>query len=103
MPGGMNGRQLAEAVVARRPGIKVLNASGYTDDAIVHEGHLNPGLALLRKPYRKADLAQKIREVLGSGQPPTRKRGGMATAALQLLYSLVPGLRAPGARPSNRA
>ena len=46
---------------------RVLNASGYTDDAIVHEGHLNPGLALLRKPYRKADLAQKIREVLGSG------------------------------------
>ena len=42
MPGGMNGRQLAEAVVARRPGIKVLDASGYTDDAIVHEGHPQP-------------------------------------------------------------
>jgi signal transduction histidine kinase len=67
MPGGMNGRQLAEAVVARRPGMKVLYTSGYADDAIVHEGHLDPGLALLRKPYRKADLAQKIREVLGSG------------------------------------
>ena len=67
MPGGMNGRQLAEAVVARRPGMKVLYTSGYTDDAIVHEGHLDPGLALLRKSYRKADLAQKIREVLGSG------------------------------------
>ena len=67
MPGGMNGRQLADAVVARRPGMKVLYTSGYTDDAIVHEGHLDPGVALLRKPYRKADLAQKIREVLGSG------------------------------------
>ena len=67
MPGGMNGRQLADAVVARRPGVKVLYTSGYTDDAIVHEGHLDPGVALLRKPYRKADLAQKIREVLGSG------------------------------------
>ena len=66
MPGRMNGRQLADAVVARRPGMKVLYTSGYTDDAIVHEGHLDPGLALLRKPYRKADLAQKIREVLGS-------------------------------------
>jgi len=33
----------------------------------VHEGHLDPGVALLRKPYRKSDLAQKIREVLGSG------------------------------------
>jgi CheY-like chemotaxis protein len=66
MPGGINGRQLADAVAARRPGMKVLYTSGYTDDAIVHEGHLDPGVALLRKPYRKADLAQKIREVLGS-------------------------------------
>jgi CheY-like chemotaxis protein len=66
MPRGMNGRQLADAVVARHPGMKVLYTSGYTDDAIVHEGHLDPGVALLRKPYRKADLAQKIREVLGS-------------------------------------
>ena len=72
--------------------MKVLYTSGYTDDAIVHEGHLDPGLALLRKPYRKAELAQKIREVLGSWcSPPTRKRGGMAPAALQLLYSLVQG------------
>ena len=66
MPGGMNGRELAEAVRRRRPGMKVLYTSGYTDDTIVHEGHLDPGVALLRKPYRKADLSQKIREVLGS-------------------------------------
>ena len=65
MPGGMNGRQLADAVVARRPGMKVLYTSGYTEDAIVHEGHLDPGLALLKKPYRKAELAQKIRAALG--------------------------------------
>jgi PAS domain S-box-containing protein len=67
MPGGMNGRKLAEAVLARRAGVKVLYTSGYTDNAIVHEGHLDPGVALLRKPYRKSDLAQKIREVLESG------------------------------------
>jgi len=35
-----------------------------TDNAIVHDGHLDPGVTLLRKPYRKSDLAQKIREVL---------------------------------------
>lgn len=67
MPGGMNGRELAEAVLKRRAGVKVLYTSGYTDNAIVHEGQLDPGVALLRKPYRKSDLAQKIREVLGSG------------------------------------
>jgi PAS domain S-box-containing protein len=67
MPGGMNGRELAEAVLKRRGGVKVLYTSGYTDNAIVHEGRLDPGVALLRKPYRKSDLAKKIREVLGSG------------------------------------
>ena len=67
MPGGMNGRKLAEAVLLRRAGIKVLYTSGYTDNAIVHDGHLDPGVALLRKPYRKSDLAQKIRDVLANG------------------------------------
>ncbi|GMO96010.1 ATP-binding protein [Bradyrhizobium sp. TM239] len=69
MPGGMNGRELADAVRLRRPGARVLYTSGYTDDAIVHEGHLDPGVALLRKPYRKSELSQKIREVL-AGEPP---------------------------------
>jgi PAS domain S-box-containing protein len=67
MPGGMNGRELAEAVLERRGAVKVLYTSGYTDNAIVHEGHLDPSVALLRKPYRKSHLAQKIREALGSG------------------------------------
>ncbi|KJC34756.1 hypothetical protein UP06_35370 [Bradyrhizobium sp. LTSP857] len=69
MPGGMNGRELAEAVRLRRPGVRVLYTSGYTDNTIVHEGHLDPGVALLRKPYRKADLSQKIREMLPSESP----------------------------------
>jgi CheY-like chemotaxis protein len=66
MPGGMNGRQLAEEAVKRRPSIKVLYTSGYTDNAVVHHGRLDPGVALLNKPYRKTDLARKIREVLDS-------------------------------------
>lgn len=65
MPGGMNGRQLAEAVLARRPGTKVLYTSGYTDE-FVHDGRLDTGVALLRKPYRRADLAQMIRKVLSA-------------------------------------
>ena len=65
MPGGMNGRELAEAVRKRCAGVKVLYTSGYTDE-IVHEGHLDSGIALLRKPYRKSDLSQKIREVLAA-------------------------------------
>ena len=65
MPGGMNGRELADAVLARRPGMKVLYSSGYTDE-FVHEGRLDSGVALLRKPYRKSELSQKIREVLAA-------------------------------------
>lgn len=65
MPGGMNGRQLADAVRQRRPDVNVLYTSGYTENAIVHHGRLDPGVALLNKPYRKSDLARKIREVLG--------------------------------------
>ncbi|MBW7971026.1 ATP-binding protein [Bradyrhizobium sp. BR 10289] len=68
MPGGMNGRELAEAIRLRRPGVRVLYTSGYTDNTIVHEGHLDPGVALLCKPYRKSELSEKIREVL-AGEP----------------------------------
>jgi hypothetical protein len=61
----MNGRELAEAVLERRPGVKVLYTSGYTDE-FAHEGRLDSGVALLRKPYRKSDLSHKIREVLAA-------------------------------------
>ena len=68
MPGGMNGRQLADAVAQRRPGVKVLFTSGYTENAIIHHGRVDPGVALLNKPYRKADLATKVREALATGK-----------------------------------
>ena len=42
----------------------MLFTSGYTENAIVHHGRLDPGVALLNKPYRKKDLAEKIRQVL---------------------------------------
>ena len=55
MPGAMNGRQLADEAVRRRPSLKVLFTSGYTENAIVHHGRLDPGVLLLAKPYRKSD------------------------------------------------
>jgi CheY-like chemotaxis protein len=67
MPGGMTGRQLAEEVAKRRPGMKVLYTSGYTDNAIVHQGRLDPGVLLLTKPYRKSQLANMIRRALHGG------------------------------------
>jgi PAS domain S-box-containing protein len=64
MPGGMNGRQLADEVKKRRPNAKVLFTSGYTENAVIHHGRLDPGVTLLAKPYRKRDLARMIREAL---------------------------------------
>jgi signal transduction histidine kinase len=64
LPGGMSGRQLADEVTKRRPGLKVLYTSGYTDNSIVHHGRLDQGVLLLTKPYRKGQLAQIVRQAL---------------------------------------
>jgi PAS domain S-box-containing protein len=64
MPGGMTGRQLAEAARRRRPNLKTLFTSGYTEDSILRLGKLDPGVRLLSKPYRKHELATRIREAL---------------------------------------
>ena len=66
MPGSMNGRQLADAAVQRRASLKVLFTSGYSNEAIIHHGHLDAGVLLLAKPYRKSDLAQMIRAALAA-------------------------------------
>ncbi|MEX2482405.1 MAG: PAS domain S-box protein [Gammaproteobacteria bacterium] len=64
MPGGMSGRELADRVHLRRPGMRVLFTSGYTENAIVHQGRLDAGVQLLSKPYRRAELARAVRAVL---------------------------------------
>ncbi len=64
MPGGMNGRQLADAAVVRRPDLKVLFTTGYTVDGIVHDGRLDSGIDLIGKPYSFEQLAAKIRASL---------------------------------------
>jgi PAS domain S-box-containing protein len=72
MSGPMNGRQLADEIARRRPGLKVLFTSGYTENTIVHHGRLDPGVLLLAKPYRKRDLARMLRTALGTDAVPRR-------------------------------
>jgi PAS domain S-box-containing protein len=64
---GMSGRQLADRLREMRPGLKVLFVSGYTDDAIIRHGMLEPGIVFLQKPFTPESLTRKVREVLDQG------------------------------------
>ena len=61
---GIGGRELAERIQAARPDIKVLYMSGYTDQAVVHQGILGTDAPLLQKPFTLATLTMKLREIL---------------------------------------
>jgi PAS domain S-box-containing protein len=68
MPGGVNGRQLADLAVSRQPGLRVLFTTGYTRNAIVHNGRLDPGVNLISKPHSFEQLAAKVRACLDEGR-----------------------------------
>ena len=61
---GINGRQLANELSSRQPSIKVLYMTGYSRNAIVHQGRLDPGVSLLQKPITQVMLARRVRELL---------------------------------------
>jgi PAS domain S-box-containing protein len=67
LPGGMNGRELADAALRLRPSVRILFTTGYARSAIVHHGRLDPGIELISKPFTAAALATKIRGILDHG------------------------------------
>jgi CheY-like chemotaxis protein len=69
LPGALTGKQVADAAQQRRPHLKVLFMSGYTENAIVHHGRLDPGVLLLPKPFRATDLARMVRRAIASNEP----------------------------------
>lgn len=64
LPDGMNGRQLADAALGRRPHLKIVFMTGYAQGSIMQHGRLDPGLDLLSKPFTRGALVQKIRASL---------------------------------------
>jgi len=85
MPGGINGRQLAEQMMAGRPSLRVLFTSGYAYAAVHSRGRVGQGIPILTKPYRKAELARMLRRCL---DPAVDSAGD----PIPLPYSVQPDL-----------
>ncbi len=66
LPGGMNGRQVADAARVARPGLKVLFITGYAENAVLNHGHLDPGMHVLTKPFAMEALASRIKELIAA-------------------------------------
>lgn len=69
LPGGMNGRQMVDAVLERRPNLKVLFITGYAETATVGSGNLPPGMHVMTKPFAIDELAARIRAIIESKLP----------------------------------
>ncbi|WP_010184946.1 PAS domain-containing protein [Sphingomonas sp. PAMC 26605] len=67
LPKGMNGRQLADAARQKRPDLKILFITGYAENAVIGNGHLDPGMHILTKPFPMEVMSARIRELLGTG------------------------------------
>ncbi len=95
LPGGMNGRRLAEEARHRRPDLRVLFTTGYAADALVHDGRLDPGVQLITKPFTYPALAAKLREVLDGA--------AMTNTFASSASSSAPPAPKPSAAPSGTA
>lgn len=64
LPGGLNGRQIADAARRTRPDLKVLFITGYAENAVIGNGHLDPGMQVMTKPFEIAAFSQKVRDMI---------------------------------------
>ena len=70
LPGGLNGRQLAEQAREQRSDLRILFMTGYAREALMQDGRLQSGVGLLRKPFAQAELVNRVRAVLDSSIEP---------------------------------
>jgi PAS domain S-box-containing protein len=66
LPGGMNGRQLADAALTTRPGLRILFITGYAESAVMGDSHLKPGMHILTKPFTLETLGHRISEIIAT-------------------------------------
>jgi CheY-like chemotaxis protein len=66
LPGGMNGRQLADAALITRPNLKILFITGYAENSVIGKGHLKPGMHILTKPFSLETLGRRIKDIVGA-------------------------------------
>jgi hypothetical protein len=66
LPGGLKGRQLADAARVLRPDLKVLFITGFAENAVLSHGHLDPGMHVMTKPFPMDALAGRLRELIES-------------------------------------
>jgi CheY-like chemotaxis protein len=64
LPGGMNGKEMVDAARAKRPKLKVLFITGYAENAAITNGHLEPGMEVMSKPFSMDKLAARIRSII---------------------------------------
>lgn len=67
LPGGLNGRQMADAARDKRPALKVLFITGYAENAVIGSGRLHPGMHVLTKPFAMDQLASRIKSIIAEG------------------------------------
>jgi CheY-like chemotaxis protein len=106
LPGGVNGRQLADEARKRHPNLKVLFTTGYARNAIVHEGRLDPGVELLTKPFTQAALSEKLRDIIHAKSDPARVLVVEDEVLIQMLaveYLEEVGIKVDTASSANEA
>lgn len=97
LPGGMLGRELATRAQSLNPKLRVLFTSGYTRNAIVHNAHVDEDVVFLSKPYKKGELARKLRQVLDASA--VREKPGVAPEATE--PAEAPGVAPEATKPAE--
>ncbi len=95
LPGGLNGRQLADAARVTRPDLKVLFITGYAENAIIGNGQLAPGMRVLTKPFVMTTLAERIAEMTGGDSKVACRRPPLSS------QSQARDARSPGDGPRS--